>query len=77
MKAEKQNYIAKEIKLKRLIAGIKDEQKVTWEDLANACDMSKQNFHSRWNKGKVEMWMYLSMIAYLRIPEEEVLNALR
>lgn len=76
MNAEKQNYIAKEIKLKRLIAGIKDEQKVTWEELASACDMSKQNFHSRWNKGKVELWMYLVMVDYLRIPIEEIERAI-
>lgn len=73
----RQNNIARELRLKRLINGIRSEQKVTWEELAKVCEVSRQHLQYVWKQGKVEMWMYLSMIAYLRIPEEEVLNALR
>lgn len=76
MKAEKQNYIAKEIKLKRLIAGVKAEQKVTWSELAKVCETSRQRLQYLWDKGTVDLWMYLAMVDYLGIPSEEFEKAI-
>lgn len=63
--------------LNRTFIGYKQEQKISWGELADACEESRQALQYRFNNGLLTIWEWKILLTEVGMPAEEFLEVLR